>query len=369
MKRALLLAAVSAATLLKPHAAVAFDDRTLCAEVADLVEARDFLGGQRLIDRSHTHDGHLLRARALLTALSNDFGFLTQFRGEYTDDLGSCPRGDQERLEASLRARADRARDLLRDARDLPPWDLSGAELILTWAAAGVDPPASLVDELERGANDHLRRFPESPYRRFLLSTLVHRYHPATVAFELEGFGALPVFLGKSGDELQAHPGGGGGLGYLEGQFRVGLQLTAATASVRQALSAVGPDWVDGRRPSWLTVEANAGYRPTWGRHGGLAQLGLGLAQLTLHRGLDPSVRLSYATASLAVGYDYGFRASQPPGGFARGSEWHQPGLLVRAELVGFATVGESSRELAPAGLMLRVGAVAEDRVRERVVE
>jgi hypothetical protein len=370
MKNALLFAASSAALLLLARGASAGDERTLCAEVANLVEARDFLGGQQLIDRSGTRDAHLLRARALLNALSNDFGFLSLFRGQYADEFSTCPRPDRERLEASLRARADRAHDLLRDARDLSPWDRSAADLILTWAAAGTDPPAAVIDELERGAEDHLSRFPESPYRRFLLSTLVHRYHPPAAAFELEGFGALPLFVGSSGRDLQANPGGGGGLAYLEGQFRIGLQALVSTARLRRDVPERGTDWIAGRRPSWFVVEATAGYRPTWGRHGGLAQLGLGFSQLMLARGLQPSLRLSYAQLSLAVGYDFAFRATQPPRGMGRGTEWHQPGLLLRAEVAGFGTAGEAGvGGLAPAGVLIRVGVVAEDRVRERVVE
>jgi hypothetical protein len=358
----------AAALLLSGAPAAAGEASQACRDLATLVEARDFLGGQKLAERQPGHDSHILRARAILTALSADYSFLAQFRGEYTDDGGSCPPQDQQRLDQDLSEPARRARDLLQSEHDLPPWDHAAADLILTWAEVGPGAGAAVVDELERAGDDLLRRYPETPYRRFLFSTIVHRYEPPSAGVELTGFAGLMAFPGKTGQQLDAHPGGGGGVGYLEGNFRIGLELLGSTATLRQALPD-RPAWTPDHKVSWFVIEANAGYRPTWGRHGALVRLGLGYARLSLDRGGSSGWdTISYGHGSVAAGYDFAFRSDQRPRNLLRATEWHQLGILLRAELVAFATAGGSGG-LAPAGLLFRVGLVAEDRFRERFVE
>jgi hypothetical protein len=359
---------ITAAALLVALPARAVEPSAVCRQLAALMEARDFLGAQKLAESVRGQDRHVLQARALATALGADYSFLAQFRGQYSDDDGPCPPADRQHLEEALAARAERAHDLLRDARDLPPWDREAGDLILTWAAAGSYPDRRVRDELEDGASAHLRRYPETPYRRFFLSTLVHRYHPPSAGFEIEGFGAVFAYPGKTRHQLEAHPGGGGGLSYSEGSFRLGLQLIGSAATLRQPL-ADRTEWTAGRRATWFVAEATAGYRPTWGRQGALALLGFGYAHLGLERH-DGTDRLSYFHASVSLGYDLAFRAQGAPRTLGRDEPWHQLGVLVRGEVVAFGTAGESGGiSLAPAGVMLRLGVVAEDRFRERVVE
>jgi hypothetical protein len=328
-------------------AAARTEARTLLAR---LITSGDYAQA-RMVAAERGIDGQLVSSTSpeavLYGSLVGDFRFLPSFHA------GAAPKGSSDRQEddalaSALMLRRQEASALVARATALGPEDRRFVEILLASATrpTGAAVRFERTAAVEAAAESFLEAFPASPYRRFLMSTLVAHYRPGNWAFHWAVSLALSGLRSGDQDPLGATPLCYGRLGFSYHGATVGFLAVSQGLCEGDELTAV-----------------SVGYRASFGRHRLMVDLGVGPVQST--QAGDPGrqappVTVGFTSGLMALEYQRAFAARDNPRSRAA--------MLLTVGLVAVKPISVPV-ERAALHLMLQVGLGLELAGQARIVD
>jgi hypothetical protein len=296
----------------------------------------------------------------LLGAWLGDFDFLTALKNtERTRDDGpepTCCGRWRDGLMGALLARAPDARRLVSTAASLGEADRQFVDLLLFTVVESRSPRDTQPAINERG-EAYLARFPDTPYRGFLLDNIVERWRPV-VGMSLRGYAAWP-FLDGDTDRVFRQRGSlrpGIGMGLLLGRHvTLELQFAETGTAPRQPLTVDGRLWPQGADTTLTSWAVMLGYQQRWGGHAlGLATgLGADRMKYKFGDGKDDSSGFSAFAGSAALEYQLDLLRSAM---LRRGRGGQDVGLVLCAR-AGVHKAFAERQGIAPLVFLFELGA------------
>jgi hypothetical protein len=305
----------------------------------------------------------------LLGALFGHYDFLAHFQGEgleEEDEEGPrCCRGWRDALPGALLARLPEARAAVR-ASSLSEADREFVDMLLTgFENRGGDRNARSA--LGARGEAYLARYPETPYRRWLLRKVVVRWRPF---WSMSGnlYASWPFIDDQTTALYRKRSGPDVGAAFTMGfgeHLMVDLHFLFARTSPRTDLVIDGRTWPAGAKTQLVSWGGLIGYRHHFGRQSVEAAGGIGANTTSYQYGSDDKATAEFAQVAGIAALEYQFNLRNPSMDFAQGGVY---GVLLCAR----AAIEKSLDErhgINPTVFMLQLGVALEGQFWQRVRE